>query len=60
MYYMHRTAAQAVAACADSPTLDLEPDTVGVYDDSILGRLDTLLAEAAARGLKVRTNSCPV
>ena len=28
----------AVAACGDTPTPDLEPNTVGVYDDTILER----------------------
>ena len=43
----------AVAACADTPVPDVEPETVGVFDDTILQRLDDFLAAAAARGLKV-------
>jgi mannan endo-1,4-beta-mannosidase len=43
----------AVAACADSPVPDLEPTLPGAFDDTILGRLDTLMHEAVQRGLKL-------
>eukprot|EP01043_Picozoa_sp_COSAG02_P027084 COSAG02_NODE_1580_length_11851_cov_35.748043_9_plen_228_part_00 len=43
----------AVAACADTPTPDVEPHSVGSYDDTILARLDQLMYEAAERGLKL-------
>lgn len=45
--------AGAVAACEASGVPDVEPAQVGVYDDTILARLDDLLLEAAARGLKL-------
>ena len=35
------------------PVPDVEPKTVGVYDDRILERLDDLLYEASIRGIKV-------
>lgn len=44
----------AVAACASTPVPDVEPITVGVFNDTILQRLDDLLYEAALRGIKVR------
>ena len=37
----------AVAACGDTPVGDVEPLTVGVYDDTILAKLDDLLHEAS-------------
>ena len=43
----------AVAACSSTPVPDVEPVSVGKYDDSILERLDDLLHEAALRGIKV-------
>ena len=43
----------AVAACESSPVPDIEPKQVGVFDDTILERLDDLLFEASIRGLKV-------
>jgi hypothetical protein len=42
-----------VAACSDTPTPDVEPHTVGEYDDTILEGLDDLMYDAAARGLKL-------
>jgi len=42
-----------VAACADTPVPDVEPDTVGVYNDTILERLDDLMQEASVRGIKL-------
>ena len=32
---------------------DVEPLSVGVYNDTILERLDDLMAEASARGIKL-------
>jgi mannan endo-1,4-beta-mannosidase len=43
----------AVAACSSTPTPDLEPQQVGVYEDTILMRLDDLLYEASIRGIKL-------
>ena len=43
----------AVPACKSNPVPDLEPKTVGVFDNTILERLDDLLFEASIRGLKV-------
>lgn len=43
----------AVAACSSSPVPDVEPKTVGIYDDTILERLDDLLYEASIRGIKL-------
>lgn len=42
-----------MAACADTPVPDVEPDTVGVYNDTILERLDDLMQEVSARGIKL-------
>ena len=43
----------AVPACDSSPVPDVEPKIVGVFNDTILARLDDLLFEASIRGLKV-------
>jgi mannan endo-1,4-beta-mannosidase len=43
----------SVAACSSTPVPDVEPQAVGVFDDTILERLDDLLFEASARGIKL-------
>eukprot|EP00039_Didymoeca_costata_P002943 m.64037 g.64037 ORF g.64037 m.64037 type:complete len:788 (+) comp11619_c0_seq3:101-2464(+) len=43
----------SIPACQDTPTPDVEPITVGEYNDTILERLDDFLAAASARGIKV-------
>ena len=53
VFLLSTTGQGSVAACSDTPTPDLEPHEVGSYDDTILERLDTLMFEAAARGLKL-------
>ena len=46
VFLVSTTGAGAVAACADTPTPDLEPTAVGSYDNTILERLDQLMYEA--------------
>ena len=41
------------SGCAAGSVRDVEPDMVGVWDDTVLARLDDLLHEAALRGLKL-------
>lgn len=53
VFLVATTGGGAVAACADTPTPDLEPNAVGSYDDTILERLDQLLHEASERGIKL-------
>ena len=53
VFLVATTGGGAVAACADTPTPDLEPNVVGSYDDTILERLDQLLYEASERGIKL-------
>jgi hypothetical protein len=53
VFLVSTTGGGSVAACADTPTPDLEPKVVGTYDDTMLQRLDDLLHEAAERGLKL-------
>ena len=53
VFLLSTTGGGAVAACADTPTPDLEPKAVGTYDDTILERLDQLMYEAAERSLKL-------
>eukprot|EP00040_Diaphanoeca_grandis_P010607 m.54383 g.54383 ORF g.54383 m.54383 type:complete len:782 (-) comp21903_c0_seq1:67-2412(-) len=43
----------SVAACSSTPIPDVEPQTVGVYNDAILEQLDELLFEASIRGIKI-------
>ena len=53
VFLVATTGGGAVAACADTPTPDLEPNAVGSYDDTILERLDQLLHEASERDIKL-------
>ena len=53
VFLLSTTGEGAIAACADTPIPDVEPDAVGSYDDTILARLDQLMYEAAERGLKL-------
>ena len=43
----------AIGACSDTQVPDVEPNSVGVYNDTILSRLDDLMYEASARGIKL-------
>eukprot|EP00729_Bicosta_minor_P008497 gene8497-35004_t len=53
VFLLSTEGAGSEAACASTPTPDVEPVSVGTYDDTILGKLDDLLFEASARGIKV-------
>eukprot|EP01052_Picozoa_sp_SAG31_P001021 SAG31_NODE_33_length_32018_cov_69.763088_5_plen_456_part_00 len=53
VFLLSTTGAGAVAPCKDTPVDDLEPIRVGLYDDTILSRLDDLLHESQQRGIKL-------